>query len=225
MSVARPGKPALKDSLGAAAANRNLAMFPVLKTEDHHSAPPSPVVGECVRRGNPRPAVRHEHGRPGAALGIAVASFILAWYGLAAAQPFDAPEALAAQADAIVLATCVATDSDWDPELQVIVTRATVRVDRSFTGDAGPLLTVHLLGGRVGRHGMGAAHGPALAPGERSVLFVRRSRHGPYFVVCGGAAGKLPVRARADGTEHIEGMEADDLDAFAAWAATRGGAP
>lgn len=134
-----------------------------------------------------------------------------------ATQPARHLRGLAAQADIVALATCESAESRWDPDHRFIVTRSTVRLDRSFKGDpAHGTITVDTLGGRVGDVGMGASHAATLSAGETSVLFLRRARGGAAFIVWGGDRGKLPVHRRSDGRLAVGRPDGTDLDAFAA---------
>ncbi|MFI5398463.1 MAG: hypothetical protein ACHQ9S_23270 [Candidatus Binatia bacterium] len=101
---------------------------------------------------------------------------------------------LAKHADLIALGRCQSAESAWDDAHRLIVTTIHFQPTRSFKGTTADRLTVKVLGGQVGHTAMTASHGAAMAAGEEAVLFLRRSRFGSYFVVWGGAGGKLPVR-------------------------------
>jgi hypothetical protein len=126
--------------------------------------------------------------------------------------------ALARRADTIVLARCIAADSQWDDDAHVIVTRVTLAVERRFKGTGTDTLEVRALGGRVGRVGMRASHAASFAPGERVVTFLRASTYGPYFVVASATAGKMAVTSTAGHSRiAVGGGVTVDLDAFAHW--------
>jgi hypothetical protein len=156
----------------------------------------------------------------GAALGQRLrrlAALIPAAALLAAEQAAAMPTALgevARRAETIALVTCVASESTWDPDGAVIVTRVTLRSDRVFKGNAQHTLVVYTLGGQVGPSGMGASHAARFIEGERAVVFVRQSAHGAYHVLVNGAAGKLGL----DEAGRLLGVAAGaDLSTFAAW--------
>ncbi len=123
---------------------------------------------------------------------------------------------LARRADLIAFGHCQAAESSWDEQHRFIVTTIRFQPQRIFKGSAAGAVTVKLLGGHVGKEGMIAAHSAAMATGEDSVLFLERSRFGNYFVVSGGAAGKLSVETdNGSGRPRIRGALA--LDDFGQW--------
>jgi hypothetical protein len=137
---------------------------------------------------------------------------------LSAADVPNAIRAIAQTADTIVLARCIAAESQWDADGRVIVTRVTLAVERLFKGAGTSTLEVRTLGGHIGRLGMGASHAVSFAPGERVVAFLRRSTHGPYFVVASAAAGTIPVTSTAGPSRiAVASGVTLDLDAFAHW--------
>ncbi len=130
---------------------------------------------------------------------------------------------LAREADTVALGTCESAQTSWDEEHRFIVTTVQFRPSQTFKGAAAKTLTVKLLGGEVGNEGMNASHSATLAAGEETLLFLRRSQFGPYYVVWGGADGKLAVHAdAASGTRLIGGTL--PLDAFGQWLAGATGA-
>jgi hypothetical protein len=153
---------------------------------------------------------------PALAFPIAAALLIAGAAG-AAGLPMNRLATLAREADAILLGTCETSTATWDEQHRFIVTRSTVRSRRHFKGPAAETITVQTLGGTVGDVGMTASHAAALTRGERSILFLRRSQYGPYYVIWGGDDGKLPVRESSDGTMTVGTAEPMDLDGFAAW--------
>jgi hypothetical protein len=123
--------------------------------------------------------------------------------------------ALARASDAVVQAICVRTESAWDPTGRIIITRAELRTDRVFVGQAAAQpLTVQTLGGQVGDIRMGASHGATVTTGESAVFFLQR-RDDHTYVVAGGSDGKLPVVATADGTRIRVGRRLLAPEAFA----------
>lgn len=133
----------------------------------------------------------------------------------AAPAQIDALRTVAQRSDAVVLARCIDTRSDWDPSGRVIVTDATLAVERTIMGRADSRITLRTLGGRVGPVGMGASHAPTLAPGARVVAWLRRSRFGPYFVITSAAAGPLAVDERHGAASVTVGDESIDVDELA----------
>jgi hypothetical protein len=120
---------------------------------------------------------------------------------------------LAAQSDAVVHGVCSSASSEWDESGRFIVTTVRLRMRRSFKGDAAGPLTVKVLGGSVDGVRMEASHGAALSEGEEAVLFLQQSQFGPYYVVAGGEAGKLPVQSgNASGEAAVHGtLSLDDF--------------
>ncbi len=123
---------------------------------------------------------------------------------------------LARRADLIAFGHCQAAESSWDEQHRFIVTTIRFQPQRIFKGSAADAVTVKLLGGHVGTEGMIASPSAAMATGEDSVLFLERSRFGNYFVVTGGAEGKLSVQTdNGSGRTRIGG--ALTLDDFGQW--------
>ena len=123
---------------------------------------------------------------------------------------------LARRADLIAFGHCEAAESSWDEEHRFIVTIIRFQPQRIFKGSGAGAVTVKLLGGNIGAEGMIASHSAAMATGEDSVLFLQRSRFGNYFVVTGGAEGKLSVRTdKISGRPRIRGTLS--LDDFSQW--------
>ncbi len=123
---------------------------------------------------------------------------------------------LVQRSDIVAFGTCQTAESTWDDQHRFIITTVTFRPSRSFKGDAPTNLTIKLLGGQVGTEGMIASHSAGMNPGEDAVLFLQRSQFGTYYVITGGADGKLPVRADAvSGQPMIRG--AVSLDDFGRW--------
>ncbi|HUI27681.1 MAG TPA: hypothetical protein VL403_16480 [Candidatus Kryptonia bacterium] len=123
--------------------------------------------------------------------------------------------ALARSADTIVLCACDAGVSSWNDTPRIIVTRHQCRVEQAFKGQPADMITVQVLGGRVGDVAMGSSATVSLAPGGDVVLMLRHSQFGPYHVVAGGADGVLPVSPAPQRT--VRGMSLPD---FARWVAT-----
>jgi hypothetical protein len=127
--------------------------------------------------------------------------------------PASSLRQLARHAELIAFGRCQSAESSWDEQHRFIVTTIRFQPRRTFKGVAGDSLTVKVLGGQVGDQGMAASHSATMGTGEEAVLFLQRSRFGDYFVVAGGADGKLPVaRSTRSGRPLIRG--ALSLDAF-----------
>ncbi len=122
--------------------------------------------------------------------------------------------ALAQRADLIAFGTCEAAESSWDDQHRFIITALRFRPRRSFKGHSPSIVTVKTLGGQIGMEGMIASHSAAMSSGEDAVLFLQHSRFGDYYVLAGGADGKLPVRTDArSGRTMIGGaISLDDFD-------------
>ncbi len=132
---------------------------------------------------------------PGALRRAACLLGLLALTAPASAAPPDARlKPLALQAELIAFGTCESTQTGWDAEHRWIVTTLKFRPRRSFKGQPGSNLTIKVLGGQIGSEGMIASHSAAMSPGEDAVLFLTQSRFGDYYVITGGADGKLSVR-------------------------------
>jgi len=136
--------------------------------------------------------------------------FIALLLPLATAAGGEAPVSslrqLARRADLIAFGHCQSAESSWDEHHRFIVTTIRFQPRRTFKGVAGDSLTVKVLGGQVGDQAMAASHSTAMRTGEEAVLFLQRSRFGDYFVITGGADGKLPVvRSTRSGRPLIRG--------------------
>jgi len=139
-------------------------------------------------------------------------------WGAAESRDETAVRKLAQEADLVVIGTCEASKSRWDPEAGVILTRSEVRLRQTFKGRAtAQTLTVETLGGTVDGVTMAASDAARLDTGETVVLFLRRSRSGAHHVVWGGRRGKLPVRVARTGEDLIGGGAGVDAQTFATW--------
>ena len=138
------------------------------------------------------------------------ACFIALLLPLATAAGGEAPVSslrqLARRADLIAFGHCQSAQSGWDEQHRFIVTTIRFQPRRTFKGTAGDSVTVKVLGGQVGDQAMTASQSTAMRTGEEAVLFLQRSRFGDYFVIAGGADGKLPVvRSTRSGRPLIRG--------------------
>jgi len=145
------------------------------------------------------------------------ACFIALLLPLATAAGGEAPVSslrqLARRADLIAFGHCQSAQSGWDEQHRFIVTTIRFQPRRTFKGTAGDSVTVKVLGGQVGDQAMTASQSTAMRTGEEAVLFLQRSRFGDYFVIAGGADGKLPVvRSTRSGRPLIRGaLSLDDF--------------
>jgi hypothetical protein len=146
---------------------------------------------------------------------LAVVLALVAAAARAPAQVEDDLHSIAQRSDTIVLARCVEMRSHWDEDGRVIVTDATLTVERAFKGDDTGSIIVRVLGGRVGNVGMGVSHGAIFAPGERVVALLRRSRHGAYHVVTSAGSSALIVREDGGSTHATIGNHVVSLDELA----------
>lgn len=155
-----------------------------------------------------------------------LAAVLLAAAPAARAQAPRSLRALAQESDVVVLSTCVKSESFWDDDGRVILTRSTLRIEKVFRG-AAPAgeVVVQTLGGTVGDVTMGASHAATLAPHETAVLFLRRSRYGPHHVIWSGTSGKMEVAEGPGGTTMVGGRGGIQIDDFAALLRGSGEAP
>ncbi len=93
------------------------------------------------------------------------------------------------QSDVVILGVVERAESAW--EGGVIVTRATVRVERTLKGAPAQAIVVRRMGGVVGTVGQIVYGEAALAAGERTLLFLERRRGG--LGVTGMAQGEFVV--------------------------------
>src|SRR6185503_1773022 len=102
----------------------------------------------------------------------------------AAVVPWMSLEEITGQAEVIVLGTVESTESAWSADGRIIVTRATVSVEKPLLGGPRARVIVETPGGRVGDQTMIASGAPVFRVGERVVLFLE-----PAGVQRPGAAG------------------------------------
>ena len=133
---------------------------------------------------------------------LAACALANAWLALSVAGATVVPwmdlKEITGQADVIVLGTVESVESGWSDDGRIIVTRATVSVERSFKGGPRARVVVETPGGKVGDLAMVASGAPVLHAGERLVLFLEPAggtagggrRHG----VVGWNQGRMMVR-------------------------------
>ena len=118
----------------------------------------------------------------------AVCGIAVVWLALSVASATVVPwmdlKEITTQADVIVLGTVDSVESGWSDDGRIIVTRATVTVERSLKGGPRARVVVETPGGRVGDLAMVAAGAPVFHAGERLLLFLE-----PAGITAGGVSG------------------------------------
>jgi len=97
------------------------------------------------------------------------------------------------KSEVIILGKVEATESGWSDDGRIIVTRATVSVERALKGGPRAQVIVETPGGRVGEVAMIASGAPVFHAGDRVVLFLESA--GGRAAGGGGAGG--PARRHA----------------------------
>jgi hypothetical protein len=82
-------------------------------------------------------------------------------------------------AAAIVVGTCVAQRSEWDPARKWILTYSTFRVEKTLKGQPAQEITIVTPGGTVDGIAQEIVGVPRFREGEEHALFVRQSQAGP----------------------------------------------
>lgn len=83
------------------------------------------------------------------------------------------------QAAAIVIGTCVAQESRWDPARNWILTYTTFRIEKTLKGVPAQEITIVTPGGTVDHIAQEIIGVPRFRQGEEHALFVRQSQSGP----------------------------------------------
>ncbi len=100
----------------------------------------------------------------------------MAWLAAAAASatvlPWMGLDEVTAKADLIVLGRVETSEAGWSEDGRIIVTRATVSVERALKGGPRARVEVEAPGGRIGDVAMIAAGAPVFRIGDRVVLFL-----------------------------------------------------
>ena len=96
-----------------------------------------------------------------------------------------------AKSEVIVLGRVEAAESGWSDDGRIILTRATVSVERALKGGARAQVIVETPGGRIGEVAMIASGAPVFHTGDRVVLFLELARS--QGAGGRGAAGRLAV--------------------------------
>ena len=119
-------------------------------------------------------------------------------------------EALARQADMIVLGIVSQQESAWDAQHTAIHTDVSVVVERVLAGAPGDVVTLRVAGGIVGGMGMRTSNDPVFQDGERVIVFLETTAV-PSSVV-GLEQGKFTVKdnlvSRAGETWSLEEFSA-----------------
>jgi len=99
-------------------------------------------------------------------------AFIVGWLAAALASatvlPWMSLEEITARSDVIVLGKVEAADSGWSDDGRIIVTRATVSVERALKGGPRVQVIVETAGGRIGDVAMIASGAPVFRAGRRT---------------------------------------------------------
>lgn len=101
-----------------------------------------------------------------------VAAWLVAVVASATVLPWMDLEEITAKANLIVLGRVERSEAGWSDDGRIIVTRATVSVERALKGGPRARVEVETPGGRVGDVGMIAAGAPVFHVGDRLVLFL-----------------------------------------------------
>jgi hypothetical protein len=81
-------------------------------------------------------------------------------------------QALARQADTIVLGTVTHQESAWDAHYTAMHTDITVAVERAIAGAPGDEVRLRVAGGMIGNVGMRTSNDPVFRDGERVIVFL-----------------------------------------------------
>jgi hypothetical protein len=151
----------------------------------------------------------------------AVCGAAIAWLSLTVAGATVVPwmdlQEITTQADLIVLGTVESVESGWSDDGRIIVTRATVTVERSLKGGPRDRVVVETPGGRLGDLAMVASGAPVFHAGDRLLLFLEPAgpaaggggrRHG---VVGWNQGGMIVRRDRRTGRDLVEDRTAGTL--------------
>lgn len=123
----------------------------------------------------------------------AVPALLVSALAGAAVLPWMSLEEIAGRADVIVLGTVESAESAWSEDGRIIVTRATVSVERALKGGPRLRVVVETPGGRVGDQTMIASGAPVFRAGERLVLFLEPAGAAGADAAGGGAGPRAVV--------------------------------
>ena len=113
-------------------------------------------------------------------------------------RSFTLPE-LATEADRIVLGTIGNVRTFWNNEHDTIYTEYDITVERMIKGTPATVLTVRLMGGRVGDVKLSIEGNGSMEPAERVLVVVRDQES--YSTLVGMSQGKWSIRT-IDGIEY-----------------------
>jgi hypothetical protein len=143
-------------------------------------------------------------------LALILGALILLAEGVGAATvPWIDLEEMATRAEVVALGRVEKVRSAWTPDARMIVTTATIEIEKGLKGGPRRRVSIRVPGGRVGDQIMVASGAPTFEEGERLVVFLERpgaapsgggavDRHdaapGTPFSIVGWNLGKMSVR-------------------------------
>ena len=138
---------------------------------------------------------------PGHALSI-LAAILAALIPLAegvgaATVPWIDLEEMATQAEVIALGRVDKVESAWTPDGRMIVTTATIEIEKALKGGPWRRVSIRTPGGRVGDQIMVASGAPTFSEGERLIVFLERPGAGASGRYTAGA-DSAPAGAEPD---------------------------
>ncbi len=111
---------------------------------------------------------------------------------------------LARDADRIVVGTVTGIEGFWDDSMTFVHSNVTVRVEKSFRGDAADELVLRTPGGAIGGIAQVAHGAPSFAVGEQVLVFLTTWEDGTAKVL-GYAQGKSTVLPDDTGRLRLHG--------------------
>ena len=135
----------------------------------------------------------------------------------AAVLPWMGLDEITGRAEVIVLGTVESAESAWSEDGRIIVTRATVSVERALKGGPRARVIVEAPGGRVGDQTLIASGAPVFRAGDRVVLFLEPAGPAdpgaaPRHAVVGWNLGRMIVRREPrTGRDLVEDRTAGSL--------------
>lgn len=115
-------------------------------------------------------------------------------------------DALSRESDAVIVGKTLSTESFWTPDRSAILTRVTVQVEETLSGQPTSQVVLTVPGGQVGEYLHEISDMPVFVPDEEVVVFTTRLASGET-VVAGGLQGKLEiVRDAAGGERQVIGF-------------------
>jgi hypothetical protein len=110
-------------------------------------------------------------------------------------------EQLSRDADVIAVGRVVAVTAERRGPL--IYSLAKIAVEQAVKGDAGTEITIESAGGRIGNEVFAVSEAATYEPGERVVVFLKKSEKRNIYTTLGAHQGKLLVR---DGRVDAQGL-------------------